>query len=140
MNGKALLRLTEEKLVKHPYNIAGGPAAKLGKAIEKLKGPAGKLSLRIEIVFFLFVTCFGQYFSWLAEKPPSMSWSPVKREIQQLREDNRKGLQQLGEKHEKALQQLNDKLKNLALNNRKVITQISPFRCIVNTKHIHRAL
>ena len=41
VNGSTLLLLTEEKLVKHPYNIAGGPAAKLAAAIENLRAPTG---------------------------------------------------------------------------------------------------
>ena len=41
VDGKFLLLLTEEKLVKHPYNIAGGPAAGLAAAIEKLRAPKG---------------------------------------------------------------------------------------------------
>ena len=41
VDGIALLLLTEEKLVKHPYNIAGGPAAKLAAAIENLRAPTG---------------------------------------------------------------------------------------------------
>ena len=48
-------------------------------------------------------------------------------------------LEYMEEKHEKALEQVDDKLKNLAFNSRKIITQISPFRC-VDTKHKHRAL
>ena len=41
VNGSALLLLTEEKLVKKPYKIAGGPAANLAAAIEKLRAPTG---------------------------------------------------------------------------------------------------
>ena len=41
VDGSALLLLTKKDLVKHPYNIAGGPAANLASAIEKLRAPTG---------------------------------------------------------------------------------------------------
>jgi ubiquitin len=41
VNGKALLTLTEEKLLKAPYTLKGGPAANLAMAIEKLRAPTG---------------------------------------------------------------------------------------------------
>ena len=41
VDGSALLLLTKEDLVKKPYRIAGGPAANLAAAIEKLRAPTG---------------------------------------------------------------------------------------------------
>ena len=38
VNGSALLLLTKDDLLHHPYNIPGGPAAILAEAIQKLKG------------------------------------------------------------------------------------------------------
>ncbi|CAG8850541.1 14600_t:CDS:2, partial [Racocetra persica] len=37
VNGKAFLALTEEKLLKHPYNMDGGPAYEITQLIETLK-------------------------------------------------------------------------------------------------------
>jgi len=48
VTGESLLTLTETKLVNHPYNIAGGPAASLALAIEKLKSPSEKKRLYSE--------------------------------------------------------------------------------------------
>ena len=62
------------------------------------------------------------------------------REALEHMEKQNKALEHMEEKQNKTLQQVEDKLKNLALNNRKVTTQISPFRCVVDTKHKHRAL
>jgi len=61
----ALVLLTKSDLVNHPYNITGGPAAKLANSLEKLKGPSikGKLSLRIEIVFLLLLLVLTFFFS-----------------------------------------------------------------------------
>ena len=41
VNGSALLLLTKKDLLKKPYKIAGGPAANLAAAIEKLRAPTG---------------------------------------------------------------------------------------------------
>jgi len=39
VNGRALLTLTKDDLLKEPYKILGGPASNLAEAIEKLKTP-----------------------------------------------------------------------------------------------------
>ena len=41
VDGRALLTLTKDDLLKEPYKILGGPAANLAQAIEKLKTPIG---------------------------------------------------------------------------------------------------
>jgi hypothetical protein len=41
VDGQVLLALTEEKLVKKPYKILGGPATKLEIAIKALQTPSG---------------------------------------------------------------------------------------------------
>ena len=41
VDGSALLLLTKKDLVKKPYKIARGPAARLAAAIEKLRAPTG---------------------------------------------------------------------------------------------------
>jgi hypothetical protein len=38
VEGIAFLELTEEKLTKHPYNMAGGPAAVIGRYVKELNG------------------------------------------------------------------------------------------------------
>jgi hypothetical protein len=43
VNGKALWALTEEKLIKSPYNMSGGPATQLALAIENLKSKLLKM-------------------------------------------------------------------------------------------------
>jgi len=48
VDGESLLTLTKTDLVNHPYNIVGGPAAKLAIAIEKLKSPTTELEKKLE--------------------------------------------------------------------------------------------
>ena len=43
--GRALLSLTEEKLVKHPYNLPGGVATTIAELVNILQTPERKLGL-----------------------------------------------------------------------------------------------
>jgi hypothetical protein len=42
VDGETLLTLTKEELIKSPYNMPGGPATKLARAIKELKNDYAK--------------------------------------------------------------------------------------------------
>ena len=52
VTGKALLRLTVEKMMAAPYNIPGGPAEILAERIQLLKEPEARLENRLLLTLF----------------------------------------------------------------------------------------